>query len=664
MWKPPTLLSRFVDQSKRQFEAETEDLVEEILAELDELREAATDIARRRLVDGVFRRVHRIKGSAASFGLEGLSEIAHEFENLLNAVRGGRVPIDADLLDTFESAAIALSESLRATSMEPPPIELLDRMRFLVGSNRSESFSASGLPLEISQTLTANEKQRVAQTVSQGLHLFVVTASFDIASFDDSFRSLKDTLAEHGEVISTLPGVDPQDHDKIQFRLLFAGDASPQDISGVTVNTLDAVTAPSRGISRSAPSNFIRIDTDELDSLISNTHDLFRTTTRAIDLALTQAANEQGELKKLDTQIRRSFLNVEKELLDLRMVSAGPVLKRAARAGRAAARVSNKKVEFRIVGENLRLDRLLCDTIGDPLIHLVRNAVDHGVWASCSGSEEANPAQVLIEATTEGRQTCVRVTDNGRGVDPELVAQAAREMGIIDKQTCVDLERSLRLIFRPGFTTLSSVSSVSGRGVGLDIVETAVEQAGGEVRVRSVLGKGATFEMRLPVTVALMHATIVLAGGSAYCIDSNQVINSEMLDARLLEGAGERLRTMDGGLPLIHLDEVLGVRAAPVSGGRRIRVIVEFPPPETREDMQNKPGDLPQGNTGDIAKSNANIRVGLIVDGVQGNEEVLVRSLGRHAARWPGITGATELRDGTVALVLDLPRLLEPAKQE
>ncbi|HKY30543.1 MAG TPA: ATP-binding protein, partial [Pyrinomonadaceae bacterium] len=354
-----------------------------------------------------------------------------------------------------------------------------------------------------------------------------------------------------------------------------------------------------------------------------NTHDLFRTTTQAIDLALIQAPGDQRELKDLDAQIRRSFLSVEKELLDLRMVSAGPVLKRAARAGRAAARLSNKKVDFRITGEDLRLDRLLCDTIRDPLIHLVRNAVDHGAAFGASEAEERKHAQVLIEAINEGGQTCVRVTDNGRGVDPELVYQAARQMGIIDETTRVDLERSLRLIFRPGFTTLSSVSSVSGRGVGLDIVETAVEQAGGQVRVRSELGKGATFEMRLPVTVALMQATIVLVGGRAYCIDSDQVI----------EGVNDEM-------PLIRLEDLLGQERS----GRR--------------------DDLMQVVTCEILQSNnSQKRVGLIVDAVQGTEEILVRSLGRHAARWTGIAGATELRDGTVALVLDLPRLLEPAEQ-
>lgn len=659
-----------MDQTKRQFEAETDDLVEEILVDVDELREAASEIARRHLVDAVFRRIHRIKGSAASFGLDAVSEIAHEFETLLSSVRAGRVPVDDDLLDAFESAAIAISENLRTASLDAPPRELLDRMKSLVrkGSNTAEFFSDANLPLEISHILTSDEKQRVAQIEAEGLRLFIVTASFDMANFDDSFRSLKNTLAEHGEVIATLPSVDPQHGDKIQFRLLYASETSPQDISGATASALEDITAPSsRDMSRSTRSNFIRIDTDELDSLISNTHDLFRTTTRAIDLALTQAPGDEGELKDLDAQIRRSFLSVEKELLDLRMGSAGPVLKRAARAGRAAARLSNKKVDFRIAGENLRLDRLLCDTIRDPLIHLVRNAVDHGVETpgsfNASEAEEGKRALVFIEATTEGGQTCVRVTDNGRGVDPELVCQAARKMGIIDESTRVDLERSLRLIFRPGFTTLSSVSSVSGRGVGLDIVETAVEQAGGEVRVRSELGKGATFEMRLPVTVALMQATIVLAGGRPYCIDSKQVAQAEILDARLLERAGESLRTAVGDLPVIRLSAVLGVREAPVEAGRRIRFIIHFPfPTDEPENPEDNTNGLPQGHTGEVAQSE-NRRVALIVDGVQETEEVLVRSLGRHASRWPGIAGATELRNGTVALVLDLPRLLEPAEQ-
>jgi two-component system chemotaxis sensor kinase CheA len=159
---------------------------------------------------------------------------------------------------------------------------------------------------------------------------------------------------------------------------------------------------------------------------------------------------------------------VEEKLIGLRMVSLAPVLQRAARAGRAAARLTNKEIDFEVVGSNLKLDKLLSDAIADPLIHLVRNAVDHGIETpeQQGQSAERKRGLVRIEVASEGRQTCLRIRDNGRGVDPALVSQAAIKLGLISEDTLLDMDHSVRMIFRPGFTTLSAASTISGRGVG------------------------------------------------------------------------------------------------------------------------------------------------------------------------------------------------------
>jgi two-component system, chemotaxis family, sensor kinase CheA len=665
-----------VDQTRRQFLAETEDLVEHIFVDLDEAREKQGDrLLQREVVDNLFRNVHRIKGSAASFGLDGLNEIAHEFETLLSAIRDRRTVLDDVVIDVCEEAASTLAESLNLAAsgvVEPSRRALFERIKTLAQGN-SHSPAAdidsilSKLPFEIWQSLTDEEKQRLVQAVEEGVHLCVVRTSFDIATFDEEFYRLKEKLAQRGAVISTTPTVDAEHSDKINFRVLFASSAGVPaiaaeliDFSGVDVTEVASsgdtasggpeatpLAADLRPASVSSLSNFVRTDLDDLDGIISSTHELFRLTSKALTLALSQTGFGQElreHLEDLDAKIRRAFIKVEDELIGLRMVSVGPILQQANRAGKAAARASNKEINFQVAGSDLRVDKLLRDAIADPLVHLVRNAVDHGIetFDERRQWDKKDRGLVRIAAFSEGGQTCVRVQDDGRGVDPARVSEAAIARGIIRSDDTLDMDRSLRLIFRPGFSTVASASALSGRGVGLDVVENAVETVGGELRVSSERGKGSIFEIRFPVSFGVLHALAVGCADTYYCLDSSSVVTNETIDAAQVETAAEGrefLRSENEMLPVMRLRELLGL-SAEESGVENLEVIV---------------CELP-GSVGE--RLNGKKRVGIIVDSIAGTEEVLVRSLGRHAARWQGVAGATELRNGEVALVLDLPRLL------
>jgi two-component system chemotaxis sensor kinase CheA len=671
-----------VDQTQREFLVEIEELVEQIFADLEQLRHRYSDgRLRRELIDRIFRRVHSVKGSAASCGLEVVSQIAHEFENLLDAARAGRIILDAAVLDTCENATDALSESLSLAAsgiVEPSRRALFDQLRGVVRGNTREPGGdteaiLNKIPFEIWQSLTDAEKQRVVSIVEEGSPVWVVTTSFDIANFDEEFFRLKEKLAECGEVISTSPTVDDERPDKINFRVLYGSaanavelDARVIDFANVTFKEIakaggatpsDVSKQGSPGVPRlpsvSSLSNFVHTDLEKLDRLISSTHELFRTTSNALDLALSQKqmTKEAGEeLLKLGEHIRSSFLGVEDELINLRMVSLGPTLQRAARAGRAAARVAGKEIDFEIVGADLRLDKLLADAIADPLIHLVRNAVDHGIETAEVRVQAGKSMRgtVRIEATSEGSQFRLRVTDDGRGIDPFLISEAAMRLGIVETESALDFEHSLRLIFRPGFTTLDAVSDISGRGVGLDVVETSVEQVGGELRVSSKPMQGTTFEIRLPVTFGLLAATVISSGSSRYCVPASHVIVIQHIDAGAPVVAKKKRkrkeedsqRSGSNQVPSVPLRELLGQPAQKDSREQSRLMICEFSDERTG------------------AGGNGPTRVGIIVDKVEGNEEVLVRNLGRYAGRWYGVAGATELRDGSVALVLDLPRLI------
>jgi two-component system chemotaxis sensor kinase CheA len=651
-----------VDQTEREFLIEIEELVEQIFADLDELRATKTEgRARRELIDQVFRRVHSVKGSAASSGLEVVSSIAHEFENLLDEVRAGRVLIDDSVVNTCESATEALSESLSLAAsgiVEPSRRALFDQLQAAAQAKTTSELPDNeailkNIPFEIWESLTEAEKQKLLSVVAEGSPLFVVATSFDLGNFDAEFSRLKEKLHESGEVISTSPKVDHEHPDKINFRILYAGttnletlQASVSDVAKVVCHELagasreievpliEEIVSVSRvPTSLATLSNFVRADLEKLDRLISSTHDLWRTTSTT--LALTQMnAPVSDELLRLTQQIRGSFISLEDQLINLRLVPLGPTLQRAVRAGRAAARVAGKEVNFEISGAEIRLDKLLVESMADPLIHLVRNAVDHGIETVEERTQtgKAPRGTVRIEAASEGSQSRLRVTDDGRGVDPTLVSVAAQRLGLCRSDDQLDIERSLRLIFRPGFTTLNEASETSGRGVGLDAVETAVEQVGGELRVSSKLGLGTTFEILLPVTFGLVKTNVVVSAGNRYCIPTSQTLGIDAID--LVDGASGANR-----IPQVSMRDLLGQ-------------------PDESDDSISRLQLITCQFTDDRNGQRQTKCVGIVVDQVEGPQEVLVRTLGRHAGRWYGIAGATELRDGTVALVLDLQRLL------
>jgi two-component system chemotaxis sensor kinase CheA len=249
----------------------------------------------------------------------------------------------------------------------------------------------------------------------------------------------------------------------------------------------------------------------------------------------------------------------------------------------------------------------------------------------------------------EGSRVRLRVKDDGRGIDTRAVTRVALERGIVERGETLTREQSLRLIFRPGFSTAASISNMSGRGVGLDVVEHGVEQVGGELRIWSEPGAGTTFEMTLPTTLALVPALVVRSAGYQYCVDAGHIIEAGLIDAHEVKRIGDQLVIRWRGtlLPLVHMRRLLAQPASDQGNeGERVHIIISH----VAGHGAQTGGD-----------QEALRRAAVAVDGWDGHHEVLVRGLGRYAARWRGIGGAAEMPGGAVALVLDLPRLLEMA---
>jgi two-component system, chemotaxis family, sensor kinase CheA len=607
------------------------------------------------------------------------------------------------------------------------------------------------LPREVVRALGEYERQRLREAAREGARAYVVSADFGLDDFDEQFRRLSSALAACGEVVSTQPFVNASAPERVGFRIVCAtartraelaalaaafgaslpdeDDAPPDEDSAPHAEEASSEGAGAEAAEASPLPTPVRVSLEELDDIIWTAHGLFAEVSRALELdssssdpdlgasprdhddasagdarreesggdggrreAEGRGREESGERRREESEaraadIRRRLAGLEERLTGLRMVPLRATLERAARAGRAAARAAGKPVEFETAGGEVRLDRSLADRVAEPLLHLLRNAVDHGV----EGEEERRAAgkgsrgRVRVEAAAEGGRVLLRVSDDGRGVDAELVARAAAERGLVAAGTHVTEEQALRLIFRPGFSTAARASLVSGRGVGLEVVERAVEEAGGEVRVRTRRGRGTTFELRLPTTLALLPTLVVRSSGYFYCVDSARVVAAGRADASDItrDGARKTLRWRGRELPLVRLRELLGqaadeeaARAAVDSSGRAVdesskhaadgdgaggddgfaffvaRAGGRRGEGDGEEAAREEDGGAREDVTGQLA---------VVVDGVEGETQALVRGLGRHATRWRGVGGATELEDGTVALVLDLPRLLEAA---
>jgi two-component system chemotaxis sensor kinase CheA len=706
-----------MDQLLREFLADADDLIEALFADIEALREKReAGRARRALTAQIFRRVHTIKGTAGAAGLETLSQIAHELETLLDGVRLGRVSLSEPVLDAFEDAAQALSHALAAAARGESshlPIELLETLRRLAASNSSDegqhashhgseaasiptatpsSTSASAatatpalLPEEIAGFLGADDTRRVHEATAEGQRLFLLHVCFGLEDFDVRFRELSAALGQLGELISTLPGANEAAPGSINLRLLISAEMSAEELGSQVAPFASVSTeelkheAANRSVSSSAllereadvapsdeastpdassgpaiapPATHIRVELGKLDALIAAAHELRTKAGAALNLALENVAAGalRDDLEAHAQRIGKYFVELEKQLIGLRRVRLAETLERAARVGRQAARAVGKDVAFEIVGGEVLLDKSLVEAISDPLLHLVRNAVSHGVETSEERIEAGKTGRgtVRLEALAEDQRVILNIMDDGRGLDLESIARAAVRRGHIEAGRAVTPQQALRLIFSPGFSTARAVSQMAGRGVGLDVVERAVEQLGGEMRVRSDVGTGTTFGMVVPVALALISALVVSSAGESYCVDAGHVVDARLFAPEDVSRVGdeEALDWQGRKLPFVRLRRLLGQPSAEEEVGKRHVVIVS----------EVKGGA--EANAGAGGHAYAAVQV----DGWnEERAEVLVRRLGAHAAYWQGVSGAAELADGRLALVLDVPRLLEPS---
>lgn len=639
------------------FRSESREQLSEINRALLDLEGAPGD---RTPVQGLFRAVHTLKGMSATMGYAAVAAFAHELESLLDTVRAGNQGISAELMDVLFAAADVLEAGVERAvegAGDPPGLaEVLEQVRHVAGGRATTEFStftgefgvASGeFPLEspaVSLGMTPGSLDdgpgvlvRVRQrpdTMLPGVRAFLVIqkarelgevvavtpamAELQAAEVPQAFAFRLVTSRPAGEVESAIMATGDVEHVEVS-----AGRGRQR--ASVRLSSVDDAMPAVKG------TRHVRIDLARLDTLMNLIGELVITRGRLLQLT---AGHGDPALDEAMTQAARLVGDLQSEIMASRMVPVWQVFDRFPRLVRDAARQLHKEIEFRVEGKEIELDRSLLDEIGEPVVHLLRNAVDHGIEAPEVREANGKPrlGRLTLSASRERSAVLVRVTDDGRGIDRARVLARARELGMVGADvTRLDDDMLFRVIASAGFSTATVVSDLSGRGVGIDAVQARVRQLGGAVELETVVGQGTTITLRLPQTLAIVRAVLAQVGGERYALPLTHVRET-------LPWSDDVVRRVQGREVLVLRDEVLPLM--------RLRQVLQAPGEQCNE-------------TADIIVLERGGRcAGLVVDELTGQQEIVVKQFDAVRDGLALFSGATILADGRPALIVDVGSLL------
>jgi two-component system chemotaxis sensor kinase CheA len=587
-------LSRFVDL----YVSETHENIRLLQHSLVELESDAGTSA----VAEAFRAAHTLKGISAAMGYQTVADLAHSLEDRLDAVRAGRVKPDAGTVDALLAAADELEEAITAAieagpSAGAPEAGSADATDGLAG-RQSPAPDGTALVVHVRLRPDAPIKAARATLILRALAGMPGLLGADPDQFDDDFdgrlRVFLDPSADAGAAATAIRS---------------AGDVEEVQIQA----SAPAASAAARQTRQ------VRVDGKRLDGLADGLGEL------SVLYARLQRVGMPAQAGDMIDRLGTVLGELEHEMRALRMVPLREVFERLPRVVRDAARTVGREIELVLEGEDVELDRAILDEIGEPLVHLLRNAVDHGVESGAARIAAGKPERGRIRVGAERERGSVRIVveDDGAGVSSVRIVEKARAAGLYDRAEPPATDEELfRLMSMPGLSTADAVSAVSGRGVGMDVVVNRVRALGGAIDMKTRAGIGTTFRMRLPITLAVAQALRVRVGGEDYAIPLTHVSEAVELDDTTGDVAADMLRVRSHAIPLVRLRRVLGVAGE----GREVAAVI--------------------AEIGDR-------RAALAVDELVGREQILVRTFDAVAGMLPCFSGATLLADGRPALVLD-----------
>jgi two-component system chemotaxis sensor kinase CheA len=660
---------------RKEFLAETDGLLEESRDALADLG-AAKGEPRAGSVNALFRAVHSLKGLAAMSGLSGLAGFAHELESLLDAMRMGRVELSRERLGEVGEALEEIAAAARRLELgEADPVlpeQVAEKIRRAVAAGRSREERGDGagprLPAEMDRMLTDYERHRLQENSRKGWLLALLTLELPLDSFDTGLRNAMDEVSKGGELIGTFPGGGGKDPSRMVFRLLGgfppattveslaarAGATALEPVGGAgsAFRAGEEPSAPElaalegqRPDHEPVPSlrpmgGTVRVPLEKLSHLVNLTGELAFSRwalKRSLGKVLTSATDRTArfEAQKAFADLDRTVTALGRAALATRFIPVEQLTARLSRVVGSMAPALGKEVVFEVFGGETEVDKVLAEELADPLMHIVRNALDHGIEPPEERVAAGKPrtGRLTLAVETKGRMVVFTVADDGRGMAADRLVRRAREKGLLTPFEPDPLD-PLELVFLPGFSTAAAVSAVSGRGVGLDVVRANLARLKGSVRVLSTPGKGSTFEVQVPMTLVLVESLLVRTEGFTLALPTSGVRRAFRADRTRFERRGESVIVLDEGepLPLFSLAAHLGLGPAGAALDETVVVVEQGP-----------------------------LRAGFTVGAIEGMEDVIVKPLDDVIPRSREVTGAAELPGGSLALTIDPALLLESA---
>lgn len=662
-------------------------------------------------INEVFRAAHSLKGMAGTMGFKRMQHLTHDMENVFQEVRSDHIKVTSGMIDLLFKCLDALEgyvDNIKSTSDEGTEDneviikELNDFIAKTEGveeTGNTETSEAKEAAPESTQEekagqekieLTNDEKKAIREAESNGQHIYVMTVHIQkdcLLKAARAFLVFK-AVEDFGQILVYRPSSQDIEDEKFEFEFSFflaseesedkivaaakavseiekvdaeeihldeyVKEAEAQEEQQAKEATAEQKEAPAeapKAAEKKAPAaaakkqtnakpvtgRTVRVDIEKLDALMNQVSELIIAKNSLVSIS----SNESGEYQNQSFHEQIEYLerittNLHESVMKVRMVPIESVVNKFPRMIRDLSRKLGKKMELYMTGEDTELDRTVVDQIGDPLQHLLRNSADHGLEDNATRVERGKPevGSIFLKAFQEGNNVIIEVGDDGNGIDVAAVRDKAVERGVITAEQAENMSQKeiINLLFLPSFSMAKKITDISGRGVGLDVVKSNIEALGGDVEVRTKLGEGTTFIVRLPLTLAIIQALMVEIRDEKYAIALGSIANIESIPVNEIKyvQAQEVIHLRGAVIPLIRLDQVLDM-----------------------EEKQEEPENL----TVVIVKKGDSL-AGLVVDNLIGQQEIVIKSLGKYITNNKIISGATILGDGEVALILDVNTLM------
>lgn len=662
-------------------------------------------------INEVFRAAHSLKGMAGTMGFKRMQHLTHDMENVFQEVRSDRVKVTSGMIDLLFKCLDALEgylDNIKSTSDEGTEDneviikELNDFIAKADGEAEAENKEVSEVKEAASAAtqeekegqekieLTEEEKKAIREAESNGQHIYAMTvhiqkdcllkaaraflvfkavedfgqilvyrpSSQDIEDekfeLDFSFflasEEETDKIVAAAKAVSEIEKVDAEEIHLEEYLKEAAAQEeqqakeaateqkeAPAEVPKAAEKKAPAAAAKKQTNAKPVTGRTVRVDIEKLDALMNQVSELIIAKNSLVSIS----SNESGEYQNQSFHEQIEYLerittNLHESVMKVRMVPIESVVNKFPRMIRDLSRKLGKKMELYMTGEDTELDRTVVDQIGDPLQHLLRNSADHGLEDNATRVERGKPevGSIFLKAFQEGNNVIIEVGDDGNGIDVAAVRDKAVERGVITAEQAENMSQKeiINLLFLPSFSMAKKITDISGRGVGLDVVKSNIEALGGDVEVRTKLGEGTTFIVRLPLTLAIIQALMVEIRDEKYAIALGSIANIESIPVNEIKyvQAQEVIHLRGAVIPLIRLDQVLDM-----------------------EEKQEEPENL----TVVIVKKGDSL-AGLVVDNLIGQQEIVIKSLGKYITNNKIISGATILGDGEVALILDVNTLM------